>query len=346
MRQRSYMIKFRKFCLHHKGLVITLTAIVAVVVIFVLMCVSTYIPKTADTDYSSEACRNNPYIVETALISAHRAGRNIAPENTMAAFKACFENNNDYSVDILEFDLHITKDKKLILLHDETLDRTSDCREVYNENDVRPQDKTVAELKRYNMGYHFTVNNQYIYRGEAADLSYCRIVTLNEVLDYLRSQESVWKKQFNYIIEIKNDGDLGNEAADILYDTLVSYRILDRTIVGTFNGSVSDYLDEKHPDIIRSAGIMEVLDFYFSCMFNVDLAKKNVKYSVLQIPYKDFAINLGKKSIIDYAHKYGIAVQYWTINSEKDIRYLTSIGADAIISDDPRLTYQVINQLK
>ncbi len=336
------MIKFRKFCLHHKGLVITLTAIVAVIVIFVLMCVSTYIPKTADTDYSSELCVNNPYIVETALISAHRAGRNIAPENTMAAFKACFEENNDYSVDILEFDLHITKDKQLILLHDETLDRTSDCRENFNEKNVRPQDKTVTELQLYNMGYNFIENNQYKYRGEGVDLSDCRIVTLNKVLDYLRTQEDAWKKQFNYIIEIKNDGELGNEAADILHDIMVSYGILNRTVVGTFNGSVSKYLDEAHPDIIRSAGIMEVLDFYFSCMFNVDLAKKNVKYSVLQIPYKDFVINLGKKSIVDYAHKYGIAVQYWTINSEKDIRYLTSIGADAIISDDPRLAYQVI----
>lgn len=338
-----FIMKLKKFFLTHKPLVWTLTAIVAIILIVVALCLSTYIPKVSDTDYSSDRCVANPYIVETSLISAHRAGRNLAPENTMAAFKACFENNNEYVVDILEFDLHITKDKRLILLHDETLDRTSDCNEVFGEKNVKPEDKTLAELKQYNMGYHFTVNDEYIYRGENVDLSYCRIVSLEEVLDYLRTQESAWKKQFNYIIEIKNDGDLGNEAMQLLYETLQSYNLLNRTIVGTFNKSVSEYMDEHCPDVIRSAGIAEVLDFYFCCMFNVNLDKKDIKYKVLQIPYKDYVINLGKKAIIDYAHKYGIAVQYWTINDEKDIAALTEMGADAIITDDPKLAYNIIN---
>lgn len=335
-------MKLKKFFIRHKVTAWTITAILAVILIFVLLCLSTYIPKVSDTDYSSEACLNNPYIQSTPLISAHRAGRNLAPENTMAAFRACFENNNEYVVDILEFDLHITKDKRLILLHDETLDRTSDCKEVFGEKNVKPQDKTLAELKQYNMGYNFTENGEYLYRGENADLTYCRIVSLEEVLDYLRVQENVWKKQFNYIIEIKNDGELGNEAMQILYDTMIKYGILNRTVVGTFNKSVSEYMDAHCPDVIRSAGIAEVLDFYFSCMFNVDLSKKNVKYKVLQIPYKSHVINLGKKAIIDYAHKYGIAVQYWTINKAKDIQALTEMGADAIITDDPKLAYNLI----
>ncbi len=336
-------MKFKKFFIKHKITAWTITAILAVILVFVLLCLSTYIPKAADTDYSSEVCLNNAYIQSTPLISAHRAGRNLAPENTMAAFKECFENNNDYSVDILEFDLHITKDKRLILLHDETLDRTSDCKEVFGEKDVKPQNKTLAELKQYNMGYHFSVNGEYIYRGTDADLTYCRIVSLEEVLDYLRVQESLWKKQFNYIIEIKNDGALGNESMQLLYETLISYDILDRTIVGTFNKSVSEYMDANCPGVIRSAGIDEVLDFYFSCMFNVDFSKKNVKYKVLQIPYKTYVINLGKKAIIDYAHKYGLAVQYWTINNKKDIEALTAMGADAIITDDPKLAYNLIH---
>lgn len=335
-------MKLKKFFIRHKVTAWTITAILAVILIFVLLCLSTYIPKAPDTDYSSEACLNNPYIQSTPLISAHRAGRNLAPENTMAAFRACFENNNEYVVDILEFDLHITKDKRLILLHDETLDRTSDCKEVFGEKNVKPQDKTLSELKQYNMGYNFTENGEYLYRGENADLTYCRIVSLEEVLDYLRVQENVWKKQFNYIIEIKNDGELGNVAMQILYDTMIEYGILNRTVVGTFNKSVSEYMDKHCPDVIRSAGIAEVLDFYFSCMFNVDLSKKNVKYKVLQIPYKSYVINLGKKAIIDYAHKYGIAVQYWTINKATDINALTEMGADAIITDDPKLAYNLI----
>ena len=336
-------MKFRKFVLHHKALSITLFTILAVIIVFVMLCFSTYIPRVQGTDYSSAAAQSNPSIVNGTLISAHRAGRLLAPENTMAAFKACFENNNEYSVDILEFDLHLTKDNQLILLHDDTLDRTSNCREDFNEKDVEPINKTVAELKQYNMGYHFENDGTYPYRGENADLTYCRIVTLNEVLDYLRDQEGVWQKQFRYIIEIKNGGENGYKAADILLATLKEYDIVDRTVVGTFHGEISKYLDEHCPEIIRSAGIAEVLSFYFSYMFGVKL--DNVKYKVLQIPYKDFVINLGKKGMVDYAHKYGIAVQYWTINKAEDIEHLTKIGADAIMSDNPKLAYNIITDL-
>lgn len=330
----------KKFFLHHKKLAITLTTILCVILAFILLCLSTYIPRSKPTDYTSPEALSNQYIVERTLVSAHRAGRNLAPENTMAAFKACFENNNEYSVDVLEFDLHLTKDEKLILLHDDTLDRTSDCVAKYGETDVKPQNKTLGELKQYNMGYNFSINGEYVYRAEGADLTYCRIVTLNEVLDYLREQEGIWHKQFMYIIEIKNGKEMGYKAAEILRQTLIDYDLVDRTIVGTFKGEVSKYLDEHCPEIVRSAGIAEVLGFYFSCMFGISL--ENTKYKVLQIPYKDFVINFGKKSIIDYAHSYGIAVQYWTINDAKDIEYLTSIGADCIMSDDPRLAYQII----
>lgn len=60
-----------------------------------------------------------------AMVSAHRSGGDLNPEESMAAFKNCVE-SKDFQTDIFEFDLHITKDGVLILLHDDTLDRTSD----------------------------------------------------------------------------------------------------------------------------------------------------------------------------------------------------------------------------
>jgi glycerophosphoryl diester phosphodiesterase len=88
----------------------------------------------------------------------------------------------------------------------------------------------------------------------------------------------------------------------------------------------------------------EVLDFYFSCVFNVDISSKNYKFKVLQIPYKQFGINFGKKSIVDYAHHYGIALQYWTVNKERHLKHLVNIGADAVITDFPDLAYEIINR--
>lgn len=74
----------------------------------------------------------NQYISDEVLVSAHRSGAGIMPEETMMAFKNCVE-NKDFHTDIFEFDLHITKDDILVLLHDHTLERTSDCEEVHGD---------------------------------------------------------------------------------------------------------------------------------------------------------------------------------------------------------------------
>ena len=63
----------------------------------------------------------------------------------MMAFCNCAENPG-FSIDVFEFDLHITADDHLVLLHDDTLDRTSDSEKVFGEKNARPEDKTLAEL--------------------------------------------------------------------------------------------------------------------------------------------------------------------------------------------------------
>jgi glycerophosphoryl diester phosphodiesterase len=201
------------------------------------------------------------------------------------------------------------------------------------------------------MGYNFQDpdDGSYPYRDLSdaeLDAAYCRICTLKEVLDFVNLHLD--GRPMNYIIEIKDSGDRGKTATDILYKTMLEYDILDKVIVGTFNQDITAYIDEVYQNradgknIIRSASISEVLSFYFSMMFNVDLSKQNIGYSVLQIPYRDFVINLGKPAIIEYAHSFGIAVQYWTINKEEDMRYLAESGADTIMTDNPVLLYRTI----
>ena len=56
------------------------------------------------------------------------------------------------------------------------------------------------------------------------------------------------------------------------------------------------------------------------------------------------AANLGTARMINYAHEHNIAVQYWTINDEKQLEYLASIGADCIMSDYPDKLYEIIHE--
>ena len=320
------------------------------IAISLVMCCVVGISYTGEAEdyFGGEA---NPYIsADGAMVSAHRAGSSVAPENTLHAFELGIEEatTGGYKVDIWEFDLHITADEQLILLHDHTLDRTSDSEQVFGVKDARPEDYTLAELKKLNMGYNFELNGEYPFRDltpeEVADAG-LDVCTLGDVLDYMESDEAraaAPDGRFSYIIEIKNSGKLGERAADLLYAELASRGLLPYVVFGTFNQNVSDYVDAHYPDMLRSSSICEVLDFWLAYLTGADLSKKGVGYCALQIPYSSSISFLGTKGLIEYAHKYNIAVQYWTINEEEDMRHLQSIGADCIMSDKPDLCYSVL----
>lgn len=323
------------------GLKIVLIVLAALVVVFgsILLVITHDFKDNINVVESSP----NPYIVKTGetMVSAHRSGAEIAPENTMMAFENCV-NAQEFKIDIFEFDLHITKDDQLILLHDETFDRTSNSVELFGAEGVLPSEKTYNELRNLNMGEFFTTpDGKTPYAGLRGDdiPENLKVIRLNDIFEYLAQYG-----EYSFIIEIKDGDNLGMKAADILYNTLKQYNLLDRAIIGTFNGEISNYMDEKYPDMLRSAGIKEVVDFYFSSLFSINHEQGYYKFDALQIPNDDFVFNLGTTRITNYAHKYNIAVQYWTINDPEDVKHLQEIGADAVMSDDPDMAYRQITK--
>ena len=325
-----------------KGICITLLVLLAVVV-FAALCLFVLrgFANLERVSYDGTNSTGNPYIVNDTMISAHRAGRKLAPENTLAAFSKCFAlmEGQGYTIDTLEFDLQMTKDGELVLLHDDTLDRTSNCRDLAGwGKKSKVKDHTLAELKTLEMWHD--------YDGIDFLESEARICTLQEVFDYVIDTKGY--TDMTYIIEIKDSGKLGEQAMDKLYDIMVQYGVVNQVIVGTFNDNVTKYIDKEYTDrgVIRSASIAEVLKFYFSFCFKLDLSKQDLGYRVLQIPSKQYVLfDLGKKSIIDYAHHYGIATQFWTINDEKEIKRLMQNGADMIMSDYPDRVNKVALEL-
>ena len=315
---------------------ITVVAIVAVIGIFYLVISHNYNDTVVPVETST-----NPYIVKTGdtMVSAHRSGGGIAPENTLKAFENCVESSS-FAISIFEFDLHITKDGQLILLHDENFDRTSNAAEYFGQEGVLPSDKTFDELKGLNMGESFVSDSGATpYKGLRGDdiPADLRVVRLTDVFDYLSAYGN-----YSFIIEIKNKDDLGRQAADELYRILKQYGLLDRAIVGTFHNEVSSYMENNYPDMLRSSGVKETVGFYFSSLFGIKHKDGYYKFDALQIPDDDYVFNLGTSRLVNYAHKYNIAVQYWTINNPEDMRHLQSIGADAIMSDNPDLAYKVL----
>ena len=101
-----------------------------VVVVLALLAGYLYWEVTRKTGTAPVATDDaaNPLITPlgTTMLSGHRSGGGIAPENTMMAFRNCVE-SDDYQLDIFEFDIHLTSDGIPVLIHDGTLDRTSDA---------------------------------------------------------------------------------------------------------------------------------------------------------------------------------------------------------------------------
>lgn len=285
---------------------------------------------------------DNAYIVESTYISGHRSGGGIQPEETMLAFKNCAE-NPDFDIDVFEFDLHITKDKQLILLHDSTFDRTSNSEEVFGEEDVKPEDKTYEELRALNMGAKFEDENgdmPYADLDEVPDD--LKVLKVEDVLDYLIAQGG---GKYKYIIEIKNGDELGKQGVDILYKILEEKGIVDDVVFGTFHKEVSAYVDENYPLLARSTSIPEVFKFWIAALTNDQNYEPpcNVLQILFCAPYRNLGINLGTAQMINYAHAHNMAVQYWTVNDEDDMQYLLDMGADCIMTDYPDKLYQIKN---
>lgn len=326
----------------------------AVVAVFMLIPIMLTMGESGDPNTPVETYpeSGNQYIAEylDPDISAHRSGAGVAPQNTLMAFENIIATKDTINVDTLEFDVQITKDGELVLLHDLTLDGTSNAPEVFGRENVFVSSVTYEEAQVLNMGENFKGDGSYPYRGLRGDeIPYnLRLVTCDTVIDYIEA--NCGEKEYKYVIEIKSIGLNGRKAVDKLYSIITERNLQDRVIWSTFAPDVSSYMVKNYPEISRTADAVEAIQFYFYYRMGWDLNDVNPTYIALQIPYGENAldnlINLGNTEMINYAHSYNIALQYWTINNPEDIIHLTKNGADCIMTDYPQMANEAVASCK
>lgn len=305
-----------------------------------------------------KSVENNPFIVKEGdlpMIAAHRGGGVSNPENTMLAFR---EAVNTIGVDIIESDLHLTKDGYLVYNHDDYIDRTSNVNGDISPEEVEAlcedkearhyiRDMTLAELRQYNFGYYFEdKNGERIYK-DATDIEGMGlgIATADQLLEeFYESHPDIV-----FIVELKDGGERGYEAARVLNEILDKYPAYrDRIVVGTFNPEVEAELREKYPDIMRGASTSSAAKFIITQFIGVNLFDGG-DFGCLQIPMSydvGARLSLDKATLIRRAHRRNIAVQYWTINDPDDMRHLIELGCDAIMTDDPELLKEVLSEYR
>lgn len=298
---------------------------------------------------------SNPFVVadgELPMIAAHRGGGANNPENTMLAFREAVQT---IGVQIIESDLYMTRDGYLVYNHDDYVDETCNingdlpleevialCEDESNRHYIC--DLTLAELRQYNFGYYFEdENGERIYK-DATDLEALglQIATVEQPFEEFYAEYP----DLLFIVEIKNNGEVGLEACRILYETLCAYpEYLDNIVVGTFHDEIETALREDYPALMRGASTGVAASFVLTQYCGVNLFDSG-DFACLQIPmryeFKGVDVPLVAKTLIRRAHRRNIAVQYWTINDADEMRRLIELGVDAIITDDPLLLKQVL----
>ena len=290
---------------------------------------------------------NNPFLKEKGalpMIAAHRGGGVSNPENTLMAFRAAV---NDYGVQICETDLWMTSDGHLVYSHDGSINRVA-CPE--NADPVVIAEHTLAELRQYNMGFNFVdaATGRYPYRELTDSEQWEKGLKILE-FDQLLEEFYDTRKDLLFIVEIKNGGETGFAAAEII-DRVLTQRFPDyknNLVIGTFHPEIEDDLKQNHPSLMRGASTAGAARFLITQMLGVNLFA-DVDFTCLQIPMaydiKGLHLDLTRQSYIDRAHRRGIAVQFWTINDADDMRTLIELDADALMTDDPQLLSRVLRE--
>lgn len=336
------------------SLIKSLFRVATLIVAIIPMMATMWLPGNPDTPVTYRVNSENPYInkyLETE-VSAHRSGAGVAPQNTLMAFEYVLKEKKTLGVDVFEFDVHLTADGELVLLHNKTYDETSNAVEAFGYRNVKVSELTYKEAYDVlNLGENFTVDGEtYPYRGlRGKDIpENLRVVKCETVIDFI--EKNCGNKEYRYIIEIKSTGKNGMKAADKLYSLICERDLKDRVIWASSKEAVSMYMERQYPDMPRSARTTEVILFYIYSRMGWDLSSADVSYIALQIPYgKSSAnnlVNLGTREFINYAHKNDIAVQYWTINDPEDAKLLVRNGADCIMSDYPQMVYEAVKSSK
>lgn len=248
-------------------------------------------------------------------VVAHRGGSLENPENTLTAFEAAAKISPDI---LIELDVHLSKDGELVVIHDPSLDRTTN-----GTGFVR--DKTVAELKSFDAGYRYTNEiGEHNFRGKGI-----QIPTLREVLEKITDRR--------LIIEIKSDEPIVEEKIASL---IKEFEAQDRVMFGSQKSTILARLKKLQPRWNYCAGRDEILRTVMLLAMYLE-SVGSIPGSAYLIPEKDKNIQVFSERLKSELHRRGKRVLIWTVNQEEDMLRLITQGVDGLITDRPSLLYKL-----
>jgi len=239
------------------------------------------------------------------IIIAHRGDKTHAPENTLAAFKLAAENG----ADAIEFDVKLTADERVIVLHDQIVNRTT-------TGTGKIFQLPFAVVRNLDAGGWFSED----YRGE-------RIPTLDEVF------ETVGKRLY-INIELTNYATPGDGLVPKVVDLVKKHGLQDRMLFSSFFARNLQITRSLLPEVPRGLLCMRGILGSWGRTFTW-----RGDYFALH-PY----LTDVDPGLVNRVQAAGKRVHVWTVNSEEDLKRMIGLGVDAIITDDPVLALRLLGR--
>lgn len=230
-------------------------------------------------------------------IIAHRGASAYAPENTLAAFKKAIE----LKTDTIELDVRLSRDYVPVVIHDATINRTSNGKGFVHQF-------TVDELKTFDFGAKFS--------SEFADE---KIPTLKEVFELIQDET------INLNIELKNGPLIQKQLETNVYELVQQYDLKDRILFSSFD----------HKCLYRLSRLNQQLNF--ALIFHINLVNLFNYIDDIPFPIKSIHPNhfYVTSELIHKAHERNMNVNVYTVNDEKTAKNYKKLGVDGLITDDP-----------
>jgi glycerophosphoryl diester phosphodiesterase len=244
---------------------------------------------------------------------AHRGGSKLRPENTLAAF----DHAVSLGADAIELDVHLSRDREVVVIHDPTLDRTTD-------RSGPVQSLTAAELARADAGYRFDGDGRHPYRGQGIG-----VPRLDEVLARY--------PDLPFIVEVKGeDPAVGLRTLEVLRGA----HAYERVIIGGFSHAVLSAIRGASAALATSASAVEARAAMTRSYFA--LSPRRTGFRLFQMPFRLRGRQTLRRSFVRAARRAGFPVQAWVVDEADDMRRLIDWGVTGIISDRPDIAVEIV----
>jgi len=263
--------------------------------------------------YFHPVAEKNPYMRRHILIEAHRGNSANAPENTIASFSEAIT----IGVDRIELDLHCSRDGKLVVMHDDSVDRTTNGTGNVKELDYE-------YIRQLDAGSWKSVK----YKGEKVPL-------LQEVYELCKGKVMV-------NIDLKDA-----RAVPALARITLEMGMEDSVVITGLVPACTEDIRNKEAFLTMFYENDEVFDSLKNSGQNI----KAIEHAIRQarqygLPGFLFPFDFVNPDIVYRAHLHGLAVNVWDVNTPEQTEHVVQCGVDALMTDDPAMAVKSLKRFR